>query len=524
MSRNDDRATQSKRGDDLTPLQAFHADEGGMISLVTVVAFTFFLILAGMVANAGLTIRKKIETQNAADSVAQSAALVRARGLNAVTAANHLIGELMALVVLHHAVGGDELDNGETPDADPDVKTTLDVSFDIADAVCSGDFPSPDQGTLDAVEEMPEGKATLYDSVTRLQKVFAWDCQAYAIGGVLRQLEPVPIVGEIAYALGMTICVAAKIYEVKIRIEREILKGLEALAKLLRPIKQAIDQTIIPGLYKVESLIVAELPGKVPKVVEGVAQENLVRDAGTAPDRPPLPVHAEPESIDPIFRSQLVRATYPWVNFWRKPVLEFMKDWLVLARTYRYYKKYSNLFTEARCRIQKEERGVNLFVMEGFDPATMAKGDESWTTADGSDEAERLFGVFGAVRRKPPRVISAGIYRQANPDGIFAYAQALTYNANPQERGSADASQAKIGWDTLNWGADVPEFTADPESAPDEPSGYPQVTLNWQAKLVPVTSGSYTKAVPALAGQHSEISQALGRALPFATRDEFRTH
>ena len=49
-----------------------HADEDGMIALVTLFVILFFLVLAGLVANAGNTVNRKIETQNAADASAVS--------------------------------------------------------------------------------------------------------------------------------------------------------------------------------------------------------------------------------------------------------------------------------------------------------------------------------------------------------------------------------------------------------------------------------------------------------------------
>jgi hypothetical protein len=499
-----------------------------MVSMASLVGFAFFLILAGMLANVGVTTRRKIETQSAADAVAQSAALARARALNAVTAANHLVGELTALVVLHHALGGDELDSGDTPDGDPAVKTELEVSFETADALCSGEFFSPSAGTKDAVLQLPAAGATLHDAVIRLQRVFAWDCQAYAVSGLLMKLKEVPIINLVAVPLGIAIGTAATIYDVKIHLEREILKGLEMLAKALLPVKRALESQGIRLVHLAGMAIAAEVPGRVPDVVEAVGRDNAVAVAGTSPARPVPPTRPEPSAVDPLWRSQIVRATYPWINHWRVPVIDFMKDWLVLSRARHYYKMYSNQFTETKCRLQKEQHSVHLLILTGFDPASKDKrkdkGEETWTTAKGSSEAERLFGVFAAVRHEPPRAISSGIYGQGNPDGLFAYAQALTYNANPQERGSGGSTQARIGWDTLNWGVPVPEFAADPQQAPDQPSDYPQVTLNWQAKLVPVTRGSFVRALPELALRHAELERGLRRTLPYSLLKEFLTH
>src|SRR5581483_4593561 len=91
-------------------------DEDGMISLASVLAILFFLVLLAMVGNIGQAINRKIEAQNTADATATSAALQIARGLNAVTAANHLLGELLSLVVLHEAIGGKTPKSGQPRD------------------------------------------------------------------------------------------------------------------------------------------------------------------------------------------------------------------------------------------------------------------------------------------------------------------------------------------------------------------------------------------------------------------------
>ena len=505
-------------------LHAFHRREDGMVSIATVVGFTFFLILAGMVANVGTTTRRKVEAQDAADAVAQSAATLRARGLNTVTAANHLVGELQALVILHHAFGGDELHENRDGKPDEAVRAALEVSYELATTVCSGETFSPGESTHDKVKELPKAGATLRDAVVRLQKVYAWTCQAYAISGLLLKLKEVPIVNIVAIPIGTAIGIAAEFYEYKILTERVILTGLEELASGLDPVKTALQQEGIRAVHLAGRAIAAEIPATSPKVVAAVGRANGARDSAIAPPLVDLPVHPEPESVAPIGRSQLVRAAYPWVNHWRVPVERFMKDWLVLSRARHYYRRYSNEFTATQSQLQKDEKGVHLLVLDGFDPATQPKGTESWTAASGSAEAERLFAVFGATASRPPRVTSAGIYRHTKRDDFLTYAQALAYNANPQEPGSGGTEQPRIGWDTLNWGAAVPEFGDSPEQAPGDPAGYPQIRLNWQAKLVPVTERMFLKSLPGLAATQPKLAEGLTRTLPYAVLETFRTH
>src|SRR5205823_6433861 len=100
-------------------------------SLFVVLAFVLMFSLICNIAN---TVNQKIETQNAADAVAYSATVEMARGMNAITATNHMIGELMALVVLHHALRGDELDDGsKRPQRTPwSLRWGLDIFYRLA--------------------------------------------------------------------------------------------------------------------------------------------------------------------------------------------------------------------------------------------------------------------------------------------------------------------------------------------------------------------------------------------------------
>lgn len=55
-----------------------------------------------------------------------------------------------------------------------------------------------------------------------------------------------------------------------------------------------------------------------------MAEANAPTAAAFHPDVLVLPLEPEDERVDPIPRPQLVRAAYPWVNYWRRPILKFM--------------------------------------------------------------------------------------------------------------------------------------------------------------------------------------------------------
>src|SRR6187431_970166 len=81
---------------------------GGKITIVTIFAILGLVVMAGYIGNAGHVVTTKITTQNAADSIAFSSAQWMARGMNAVTATNHLLGEATGLVVVIEGLGGPE--------------------------------------------------------------------------------------------------------------------------------------------------------------------------------------------------------------------------------------------------------------------------------------------------------------------------------------------------------------------------------------------------------------------------------
>jgi hypothetical protein len=527
-----------------------------MISLVTLVAVMFFLILIAFVTNVARITSTKMEVQNGADSLAYSAALVMARGMNGVTAANHAIGELNALVILHHALGGDEFDDDRQPDRTEDrqekqrVGRILDTSWRVANNLKDSPF-EPSQDVYDSVktQSLPDAGATLYRSCIRLQRVLGWTYQALAFGELLWKFRKVPIVGPFFAVAGGTISTAALVFEKKVWLERKILEGLESLAGLLKSksgnetLKEVIETKVIRAIYQYSERLVFKTWLAVRKVDEELRTANLLAETAVYPKPEPLfllPAKAEPGSPsgDAIQVSQLTRATYPWVHAWRAPLLEAMTDWLLLARSAHYYRHYSDFYTYQKVRERKED-GLQMYVM--VDYRARAKGTEPWAQASGSRDADRWFGIMGFALRDPPKrtgamLLQGELFKAENRSGVMAYAQAMIYNANVQrhER-SLGRSQAMVGWDTLNWIVKVPEIESEetigtyydgiekwdrwksPKAVVQRDGfGEPRVQLNWQAKLVPVSKLNRADSLP---GRIGKIVRRLER-----NSSDFRTH
>lgn len=226
-------------------------------------------------------------------------------------------------------------------------------------------------------------------------------------------------------------------------------------------------------------------------------------------------------------QTQWVRATYPYVDALRAPLLGSMKKHLERSEAAKHFEKWTNRFTLVKSwefrsgyRFQKSQgteaywtkraERLHMLVMNGtYTGLKPSKGNETWTreTRDAKRAAESMFTVLGVAHRDFQSHYSQSIYPNANRLGITAFAQAIFYNANPQRPTKAAAGkQAEIGWDTLNWSPDAPtpEWGSPPSVAAEkwpwqmfssaQSLGSAAVKLNWQSKLMPVTSTRFREA------------------------------
>lgn len=251
--------------------------------------------------------------------------------------------------------------------------------------------------------------------------------------------------------------------------------------------------------------------------------------------------------------TQWVRATYPYVDAFRAPILKLFEEHLERCEATKHYEKWTNRYTLVKSWKFRSGFRFKLATSAGTDknrgkwendPKTelltmylmaqrfdakkgmetpkpgavrIAKGTEVWTkdTEEGKQMAEEMFTVIGMTQREFKPLFSPVIYPVASRlDGITTFAQAVFYNANEQVPPTDDAKttvQPKIAWDTLNWlpTAKPPEWGAKATVAPKsiwpweiftpDPKllGNAQARLNWQAKLMPVTKSRLTQAIPA---------------------------
>jgi hypothetical protein len=486
-----------------------------MISLVSLFAVLGLLVLFGLFANIGRTTARKLETQNAADAVAHAAAVEMARGLNAVSAANHLIGEFAALCVIHHAFGGDELDEGRDPDDQGKLlekSSDLAVDLSFAAAMAATPIPLPYQPARDAARQRLRAGAAIHDSRIQLRKVLVRAFELHAAAGAMQKF---PLTAPAGAALA-PICYAV---ELKVWQEWLVLDALELMARSTVPAKKAIQMVTVPGLQLYAHGAVAVAPGQMKTAADEIGARNAatgrvspcVRNDFLSPGLK-LPVVREPARPADWKKSQLVRATTPWVQSWRTPWLAFGLGTLTLSGFKHHYFDWTNTFTRTITdRLRRED--VRLYVLPGWEPGRREKGTEDWTRADGSRQADELFCAVGFAHRPAARVTSFRIFRQANPDGMVAYAQGMAYGANPQTPNPGRQQQPRLGWDTLQWASPVREFDGGTDEGgyfniPDAPE--PRIGLNWQAKLVPTT-----RLVEAASWQTGALGTVIRRTPPW---------
>jgi hypothetical protein len=274
--------------------------------------------------------------------------------------------------------------------------------------------------------------------------------------------------------------------------------------------------------------------------------------------------------------TQWVRATYPYVDAFRAPIIAMFKENLDECEAAKHYKKWTDRYTltkswQFRSGYRFRKAGTDAtgndfgewyrdgkspplaaYVMvERFEPdkkpkpaqpgaRVVQKGYEEWTkdTEEAKNMAEDMLSVVAMTHHEIEPLFSPVVYPEATKKGLTTFAQAIYYNGNEQTPGEKDkksTTQAKVGWDTLNWTHDkpVPEWgTALAQSPAKYPwdlfessevwKGNAAVKLNWQAKLMPVTKRRLTPAVAVAAKESLSMGENIGKSLLFF--DQMVTH
>jgi hypothetical protein len=512
-------------------LAHLHHDEKGLLSAVNLVTLTMIMVLLVTITNVGHVTHQKIQIQNTADACAYSGAVMQARCMNAITATNHVIGEMAALVIVHEAVGGEALDRD-----DPMEEATRREDEELDRAQLAAKMAGATTPAYETVRQKGgvHAERTLLDSKKVLKEYLAWCYWQKAAAKAMQESGIAPVV-----AAGVALEAAMDLFEQIIWNEYKILNVWHEIARSLLPLKEIIRDELMPNAKKYTDTTVDAAPELAQATAEKIARMNGFR--GTLfPVTPALPVVIDPfaqaqtlvfsddqyvEAKTPacdcpsvrtkidrgqiVKVTQLARASFPWVNYHRQPILDVLGPLLPLCGAKEFYFEHSNKASKHVCDKLQMEQDMGLYVLKDY--PVPDKGYDKWT--EDSALADELFCTLGLVYRRPPTVLGQS---ETHGDGMMAYAQAMIYNANEQERPEfridltckriVPIRQANVGWDTLNWLPGSLQENGDPvenppnadriaeENRPFElvgiglPSEFPQIQVNWQAKLTPATS------------------------------------
>jgi hypothetical protein len=366
----------------------------------------------------------------------------------------------------------------------------------------------------DDVHSAVKSEYALLDAHRELKTSLAEVYRVKNVALVLVSLEMVPFVGPAISAIGQGLYFVVNLVEQFIEVEWNVLGGIESFASSTSEVRRIVYDRV-PNLRGYSGQIATGSPSLLEDTAKIIGKRNA-QEGAVYPAQPALKLDPEPVALDapkppdrlffkenqppsegfkpshwnspPKFaRSQIVRATYPLVNFHRLPVLDVTR-WLVFSNFARHYRNWSTEITLFCCQEDyRRENGPRLYVLgEIEDPDR--KASAPWFRS--TQASEQTFAVIGFARANKPFIWAPAFFPTTNSGGTVAFAQSLLYNANPR-RPSPDNThyQPVTGWDTLNWDTG----TGDPETAAAIEWPYykklhgPRVKLNWQAKLVPVT-------------------------------------
>ena len=256
----------------------WHSSEDGMVSFVGMIAVLFFLVLIGLVGNVGLTVNQKIEIQNAADSTTYSSGVFVARGMNSVTASNHIIGELLALCVIQHSLRGPEGDQGVSPFESTRIgssersearktKSLLSFTYTVTKIVQVLAFPAPRLWSDSIYQRINRWNpssdgATVFRSKLRLAKVLKSNYRIWGAGAGMQSIIGMAAVfvanlgfpPNVPYAIqeannsrnrGRELCQAANVWAEKVGREWQLLEAIGRIAQSMTSAKTAMKGMIL---------------------------------------------------------------------------------------------------------------------------------------------------------------------------------------------------------------------------------------------------------------------------------------
>lgn len=475
-----------------------NSDERGSFAIGHIYWVAVFSALIAMLFNVGLSTKERSEIQRSATAISHPVGVWRARGMNVLSAHQHLQGEIVAMIIVHHAIGGDELDTNRVGDT-----TKQDRDLDRAwKAATAAGAKTPQYRN---VRREVRAGATLLKAHKRLkhQLELVYKTKTFA-----KALQAIPY----TYKLGVKIEQLADNYEVLIGREWQALRNLYDRARELLPMKRELISRYLPAARDQMKRMMDSIPKLTQHTASELAKHYDVKFFIPEKDRS-LPVELDPyaklqgppaDYVPPkdcncpsipadnpryqmVKTSQLARASFPWVVYHRSPIMARMIWRMFLTRAFAIYEEETA--GQARVVLDRLQAQHNLgfYVLPG--KVAPDKGWEDWTMAENSHLADSHF--TSVVLTGQPLETPLGapfIFGKPADKHWVRWDTVMLINDNPQHppkeridllgcKRIVPDEQARVGYDTLAWDQSkgrVPELVAG-----GWPSVFPRIKNGW---------------------------------------------
>jgi len=191
--------------------------------------------------------------------------------------------------------------------------------------------------------------------------------------------------------------------------------------------------------------------------------------------------------------TQLARSSFPWVNYHRKPIVDTMKKKAPLSKIGEFYFDYAAGFSKRFADEYQREEKFAMYVLDDYEGPDKAM--EPWTKSEGSDAADRSFGISAVVGTKTRKPIGDFFFRSTQATHTYRVATAMVWNRQkpiePDHRIDLTCKrivpsvQAQTGWDLLSWkkDAEVSELVGI-----GIPHQFPAIEIQWTSSLSPTSA------------------------------------
>lgn len=465
-------------------MKRHRSSRAGMATFSIMLVVLMFFVLAAMILQSLAVTDRRVQTQTSADQASRASATQMASAMNALVQNQHELGQLHGQAILNLAHGGDELvrflDDGRTTyDLGSGLQSLLDIEFSRANLKWNGPTVAPDA----------QAYRQLSVVVSR---------SGGAIGLARRTLREKFLESLIAHASAVepNEAIAARYRQQAIRGEWELLDGLEAEAMAEWSPRGVVTETLLIPVqaHRVNAIVQATADEVAGQAHEVASLKNVVvaQSPRASLSRGRLPVVSEADWTrrNGWERSQMVRASTPWVQFGRIGLVKFARENMPISEYAEHYIQQTNRDTLDRSRRLLDEQGISLWVMAD---TIGEKGTQPWTRREGSRRADELFCLSVVLEAPMPSAVGSTVFGARDDWRIRCRSQAMIFPRQSIVTGPATPKvdwQSTLGWDTLQWSPEVaiPEWTLGTKPGETSTLKRPRVNARWSAKLTPNTT------------------------------------